>query len=157
MGPGLNNWKVIPAPATELITDPATRVAGAVMVWGGGGYGHVAVVRGYGQDASGNVTTVLIDEQNYGKFIIDPSTGKRVTDPITDHFGIVPTSPKSLPISDLDRPPLNFRGADLASRTSDRQYGQRKGDRPPWRGPEPAAARPSSGCGPPGRNAIMRR
>jgi hypothetical protein len=95
------------------VTDDRTKgVVGAIMVWAYGDYGHVAVLRRYERDNNGNNITAAIDEQNFGKFIVDPTTGKEVKDPITDHFGLVTTN-NQLPVSSFDRGLLKFKGLIL--------------------------------------------
>jgi len=72
------------------------------MVWSGGTYGHVAIARAYTTGANGGVT-ILVDEQNAG--------GKMIDDPITDKFGSQTSI--QLPVSDLDRGKLKFKGLIL--------------------------------------------
>jgi surface antigen len=101
-----NNWDV----TTEL----TKAVPGAIMVWAYGKYGHVAVWRDDKRDSDGNITAIVVDEENFGKFIVDPTTGKQVTDPITDHFGLVTDT--QLPITNIDRKPLKFKGLILPAK-----------------------------------------
>lgn len=63
----------------ETTTDPRKGKRGAIAVWSGGGFGHVAVVTGT------SPTSLSISEMNWGK-IVDKQSGK------TDKFGIVTTA-----------------------------------------------------------------
>lgn len=94
----------------EVTTDPIKGTAGAIMVWTYGTFGHVAILRNYQQNADGN-RNVVFDEQNFGSWIVDPTTGEKVSNPITVNFGSV--THRQLPIANLDRNPLKFKGLIL--------------------------------------------
>jgi surface antigen len=55
---------------------------GAIAVWDGGGFGHVAIVKGIEKDASGGVLTIDVSEMNWGRFTDAANS-------VTENFGKV--------------------------------------------------------------------
>lgn len=97
----------------EETTDTKSGVNGAIAVWKNyykdkngntvEGFGHVAVVRGYKKDAKGNITHLIVDEQNFGATMLDANNA------ITSEFGGA-AEHRELPIASLDRGSYKFQG-----------------------------------------------
>jgi len=86
----------------SVTTDPKGAQVGAIIVWKGLTYGHVAIVR---QVSS---TQIFIDEMNYSGSFVNKSKG------ITTNFGKVASA--TLDLSNLKRGSLSFVGYILPSR-----------------------------------------
>jgi len=93
----------------KTTTDAKQAVNGSIAVWTGGGFGHVAVVRGFKYDPkdSKKITHLIVEEQNFGATMLDS------TNAITNEFGGA-AERRELPIGSLNRgSTFTFKGIIL--------------------------------------------
>ena len=99
-----NGWK--------RTTDPKKAVPGAIVVWSGGGFGHVGVFRSFTKDNANNITHINIQEQNWGLESSDPVDKANA---ITANWNVITS--KQLSITSLNRSTtFTFTGIILPER-----------------------------------------